>query len=494
MRSSSPEPSTSSSARRRNASWRTGSPAESAAAAARSSSSTRVAPASRSGSGTRSQSSSARSSNDCASANALTRSAAAAARTAAAKAAGWSPGGLPVMGRLRGHVGAAVAERDALLERAGEGSVHLGALARQQVVVHDLAQQRVAEGVLAVGQRDGDLARHRLTKRVEQLARLEPHDRGEQLVIGGGLAGEPAQQLLRGARQPLHAQHQRVAQRRRQSAAAVEPRREDLLREERVPLGAHIEALDEAGIGRRGEDPLELLAELLAREGRQLDQPCARVAAELGEQRPQRVAPVQLVRAVGPDHEHALAAERAREEGEERARRAVGPVQVLDHEQRGCLLVADRVEQRQQALEDTCLCRGLGIHRLAEPRQQRVEAGAQLRRERLEHRVALADERAQGAEQRRVGQFALAELDAVTPEDDHPRPARTENELIREPGLAHARLARDQREGRTALGCVAQGGLEFGELDATARRSARSSCVLPYQHHGATPGRPPGGP
>ena len=70
-------------------------------------------------------------------------------------------------------------------------------------------------------------------------------------------------------------------------------------------------ALNEAGIGGGGEDALELLAELLACERRQLDQPCARVAAELGQQRPQRMAAMQLVRAVGPDHEHALAAERA---------------------------------------------------------------------------------------------------------------------------------------------------------------------------------------
>ena len=44
--------------------------------------------------------------------------------------------------------------------------------------------------------------------------------------------------------------------------------------------------------------------------GVQLDAAGARVALELGQQRPQRVAAVQLVRAVGGDHQHALAAQR----------------------------------------------------------------------------------------------------------------------------------------------------------------------------------------
>src|SRR3954468_21119721 len=85
----------------------------------------------------------------------------------------------------------------------------------------------------------------------------------------------------------------------------------------------------------------------------------ARVALELGEQRAQRMAPVQLVGAVGGDDEHALAPERAPEEDEEGAGRAVGPVDVLEREREG-LLAAEMLEQRQQRLEQARLAeRGL---------------------------------------------------------------------------------------------------------------------------------------
>ena len=80
----------------------------------------------------------------------------------------------------------------------------------------------------------------------------------------------------------------------------------------------------------------------------QLDAAGAGVALELGQQRAQRVAAVQLVRAVGGDDEHALAAQRAGEVDEEGARRAVGPVQVLDREQQP-VLARQQLEQLEQA-------------------------------------------------------------------------------------------------------------------------------------------------
>ena len=103
------------------------------------------------------------------------------------------------MGRLGGQVGALALALDALLERARERGVHLGALARQQVVVDDLAQQRVAEARSCRRQRDRDLAADGLAQRLEQLGGLQAAPAREQLV-GRALAGEPAQQLLRAER------------------------------------------------------------------------------------------------------------------------------------------------------------------------------------------------------------------------------------------------------------------------------------------------------
>ena len=65
-----------------------------------------------------------------------------------------------------------VVERPVLrLERPRQRQVQLGALARQEVVVDGLAQQRVAEHV-AVALGDDDVARDRLAQPVAQRARL----------------------------------------------------------------------------------------------------------------------------------------------------------------------------------------------------------------------------------------------------------------------------------------------------------------------------------
>ena len=129
-------------------------------------------------------------------------------------------------------------------------------------------------------------------------------------------------------------------------------------------------------------------------------------------------------------------------------------MQVLDHEHHGSVL-AERVEQREQRLEDAGLVGGLGVEAPAKPRQQRVESRPQRRRQRLEHGVAVADERAQRAEQRRVGELALSELDAVAPEHRGPALARPPDELVRQAGFTYPRFTGYQRERRPPVGRVA---------------------------------------
>ena len=454
------------SARRSRASWRVGSPAWSAEYAARRSRSTSSSPASRSGSSTRSQSARARSKSACASPKAFTRSAASAARVAAARARDWSPAATQWCAACA--VMCAPRSPPSIRSSSARASaaVQLGALTRQQVVVDHLAQQRVAERVALVGERDHDVARHRLAQRVAQLGRLEPRHRGEQRMVGGRLACEPAQQLLRPRREPVHAQHQRIAQRRRQRAAPVEPRGEDLLGVERVALAARVDALHELMLGAPGQDSLELLGQLLGCEARQLEKARVLVARQLREQRAQRVPAVQLVGTVGAHDQQPLGAYRAREKADEGARGAVRPVEVLHHEHDG-RLIGQRLEQRQQRLEHARLGGVAGRVTAADPGHDRVDRGAVRRSERVQRRVLVAHERPQRRQQRGVRQLVLAELDAVAREHARTGLARVPLQLVGEPRLADARLTANQCERWTALGGVAQGRLQLGELSGS---------------------------
>ena len=230
--------------------------------------------------------------------------------------------------------------------------------------------------------------------------------------------------------------------------------------------------------GRAAEDVLSCSASSSRVSGLELHAAGAGVALELGQQRAQRVAAVQLVRAVGRDDEHALAAQRGREVDEERARRAVGPVQVLDRQQQA-VLAREQLEQLEQAVEQARL-RGrlvVGALRAApEPGEDLRERGAGGRRERGERRVAGAGERAQRADDRRVGQLALPQLDAVAADHAHAVVAGRAFELAQQARLADAGLAGDERERRAA-----------GRPPRPARRAApraprrgrRSACWSP---------------
>ena len=339
------------------------------------------------------------------------------------------------------------------LERARERQVQLGALAGQQVVDDDLAQERVPEQVEALLVGDDELRRDRLAQRLAQHPRIDAGCVGQDLVIEPPSGREQPQQLLRVLRQPLDPQHQRVAQRRRQRAAPVHPGRQQLLGEQRVALRAREQPVEQILARLGAEDVGELLGQLVARQPVQLDAAGARVALELGEQRPQRMAAVQLVRAVGGDDQHALAAQRRGEIDEERARRAVGPVQVLDRHQQA-VLAGQKLQQLQQRVEQARL-RGRLVVGLAvaaaEPGEdlgERVARGAG--EQRRERGIAGAGQRAQRADDRRVGQLALAQLDAVAADHADAVGARRALELAQQPRLADAGLAGHERERRPA--------------------------------------------
>ena len=142
--------------------------------------------------------------------------------------------------------------------------VQLGALAGQQVVVHDLTEQRVAEAVVAalVGDDDvrlGGLAQRRAQRPTGGVGGLD-----ERVVGERASEREHAKHVLGRLVEALDAHHQRVAKARRHAALAVEPGCEQLLGEQRVALAAGEQAIDEVVLRRRAEDVLEQRRQLLA--------------------------------------------------------------------------------------------------------------------------------------------------------------------------------------------------------------------------------------
>ena len=99
---------------------------------------------------------------------------------------------------------------------------------------------------------------------------------------------------------------------------------------------------------------------------------------------------------------------------------------------------ASAVEHGQQRLEHPRLGGLTRAAILPEPGEDRVKSGAERGRERIQGRVAVADERAQRCQQRRVGKLVLAQLHAVTGQHARPGLARVPHQLVGKPRLADA--------------------------------------------------------
>ena len=397
------------------------------------------------------------------------------------------------MGDRRRDIHARAVALQARLERRRQAEVDRGPLAGQQIVVDDLAQQRVAEVVAALGGDSQDEVDHGLAQRLQQLEAVEPGGIHEQLVVEPLADGDHPQHRLHRGREALDPHHQRVAERGRQRSAAVASGRDQLLDEQRMPLRTREHAVHQPGVRRLTEQIGQLLEQLLARQRRQLDPPRADVALELGQHRAQRVPAVQLVGAVGGDDQHPLATQAPAHERHKRSGRPVGPVQILDLQQHRPLL-AEPIEQPQKRFEQPRLSgRIIGRRRrgdgLGQPRNQRRELGANRVGKILEHGVAGARERAQRGHQRRVRELALAQPHAVAAERARARSAGARGELGQQPRLANTRVAGDERQPRTTGGCVGERGLELGQL----HRASHEDRAGDASGHRPSIARPAGG-
>jgi hypothetical protein len=189
-----------------------------------------------------------------------------------------------------------------------------GRLLGDQDPMLDALAQRLAH--VALGQR-----RHGVQQRVLDVV---PGGRGQ------------AQQALRGAIEPGHALQQQVAQATRQGAALTAGG-EELLGVEGVAFGAGDDRVRQrpwrgsVGVGR------EQRRQLLAVEWAELDhQRRARAPDAVGKPA-HALGRGGLVRTVGRQLQDSPVLEVVREEDDQIERGGVGPVQVLEHQQQGCV-------------------------------------------------------------------------------------------------------------------------------------------------------------
>ena len=142
---------------------------------------------------------------------------------------------------------------------------------------------------------------------------------------------------------------------------------------------------------------------------------------ELGQQRTQRMAPMQLVGAVGEHQGQALLAQAPGQEGDEAARRAVCPMHVLEHQHHRSRLAQD-VEQLQERLEQSQLPSGVKTTVpgaiIVQAGQDRRQLGPATGGDLVQGRMAGADQRAQRAQQRRVGQLPVGLLHALAAQNE----------------------------------------------------------------------------
>ncbi len=253
---------------------------------------------------------------------------------------------------------------------------------------------------------------------------------------------------------------------------------------------------DVHGVRRRvaAEDGRELGGDLTAVEPAQLDPLDRPVPLPAGEQRPQRMPPVQLVGPVGGHQQHPGLTQRPGQERDQVQRGLIGPVQVLDQEQHR-LGRAQPVKQAEHHLQQLRLLHVLAVRR-------RAGAGAQVgqqpgqpgpgRAEQLGpgFRGRATGQRAQRVHQRGQRQAFRAEFDALAGEHPEPGPGGPRRQFAHQAGLAHPGFPADQRDGGLPGAHPVQQRGECGHLLASADEN-RAHHADRHGQNGATyPPRP----
>ena len=240
-------------------------------------------------------------------------------------------------------------------------------------------------------------------------------------------------------------------------------RRHQLLEEERVPAGAHVEGVDGAERRLLVEHGRQEAADLRGGEAVEVDVRDPVPPVEAGHGVGGRVAAGQAVGPVGPhQHQAPTRPRRARRRGLGQALEhgdalGVGPVEVLEHEERGA--ATGPVAQRPHQVDpgpDALLRGAVGV---AHGGHEGREVGAAVVGHRgvaRGHVDRVEEQLHRPSDGARVG---------LAGEDERPG-GRPPHQLLDEPGLADAGLAGHQRHGR--FGARADEGGQAVELDRPA--------------------------
>ena len=268
----------------------------------------------------------------------------------------------PVVGQLGEPVGGGgPGTGHPALEGVGVGRMEAAPLRRQQLVVRGFLDEGVAESIALddrVGIDDQELRVDHFVERGLQVGLGQATDVGQQVVVDLATrhGGDPdeARRRFRSAGQTGE---QDAAERLRQARpplAGLVDRRGQLLGEEGVAVGAGGDRLDQLGRRWRAGDGRQQLVELVAPEPREIDPLDPWLALGLGQPGRERVLSIELVISVGPDHQEPFVANVPGEERQQVARGAIGPVEVLGHEE-DRRRVAESAEQAQDPFEDADL-------------------------------------------------------------------------------------------------------------------------------------------
>ena len=403
--------------------------------------------------------------------------------------------GVPVVGDL----GRGAAHRDQVrlgLDRLGVAGVQPGVLAGQQVVVHRLADQRVPELVAAVGVDDDQLggddgAQRRLERRPRRSRRPGRAARG-RTAVPPTAATRSTRWAGSGSRSTRASSRSRRLSGCRRSAGSAGGG--ELLDEERVALGALVDGVDRSRGSGSAPSRWASISAVPSRSSRSSVEPLhAADPVELGQERPQRVAAVQLVGAVGGDQQQPCGsrAERTRKPIRSRVDRSA-QCRSSSTSTSGCAL-GEPGEQRGDQLEE--VARG-------GPRRRRPARRAQLGQQPGELLLAPVEDRP--ARRRREHSRRAAANGAngrpSSPSSRHwpvstrtPSAAAYPAELLHQAGLADPGLAADQDGRRLGAAGAFQRVAQRGEVglaadqDLTAARAPSESRAC----HGGTTGAAP---